>query len=441
MKRNTLMLFSMASLALLLSLSFWQNHADADIHTLQAPRPVVWKDFLGVNAQFLWFSPERYLQQIDYLHALGLEWVRLDLHWDRLETAENSYQVADLDQLVENLQEQHLKSLFYLVGSARFITTAPIESPYQDQFPPRDPVVFATRMAMLAQRYPSVNAWQVWNEPNLLGFWRPAADPSGYASLLQASTNALRSINPDIPVVAAGLAFFGEMPEQRLMFEELDALGVQRLGTIAAYHPYTQLPEGNSAQSPDFINRAQQLNNSLRSAGVPAIWATEWGWSSYQGPKEAQDIIGRDGQADYTLRRLALMSTQDYQRIFLFTLSDLDSRASVRDRDYGLLNLDGQPKPVYSALKRFLQITGARLNPAEPPRLETDVDGLYSIAWVREDGRHLWQFWAAEEGEVRLPGLRNAVLYDPLSGQSQKLEQADGLSIPVKSSLQMLVWE
>ena len=52
---------------------------------------MVWKDFLGVNAQFLWFSPERYNKQIDRLQDLGLEWVRLDLHWDRLETAEDQY--------------------------------------------------------------------------------------------------------------------------------------------------------------------------------------------------------------------------------------------------------------------------------------------------------------------------------------------------------------
>jgi len=100
-------------------------NADAEIQVLKAPRAVVWKDFLGVNAQFLWFSPERYNKQIDRLQDLGLEWVRLDLHWDRLETAEDQYQLASLDQLVKDLEARQLKSVFYLVGSARFITTAP----------------------------------------------------------------------------------------------------------------------------------------------------------------------------------------------------------------------------------------------------------------------------------------------------------------------------
>ncbi|MBN0502563.1 beta-xylosidase, partial [Pseudomonas aeruginosa] len=106
-------------------------------------------------------------------------------------------------------------------------------SPFQDQYPPRDPEVFARRMAMLSQRYPSVAAWQVWNEPNLIGFWRPKADPEGYAKLLQASTIALRMVDPEKPVVSAGMAFFSEMPDGRTMFDALGHLGVESLGTIA----------------------------------------------------------------------------------------------------------------------------------------------------------------------------------------------------------------
>lgn len=264
-------------LAVVLLLVFWGRPADAEIQVLKAPRAVVWKDFLGVNAQFLWFSPERYNKQIDRLQDLGLEWVRLDLHWDRLETAEDQYQLASLDQLVKDLEARQLKSVFYLVGSARFITTAPFYSPFQDQYPPRDPEVFARRMAMLSQRYPSVAAWQVWNEPNLIGFWRPKADPEGYAKLLQASTIALRMVDPEKPVVSAGMAFFSEMPDGRTMFDALGHLGVESLGTIATYHPYTQLPEGNYPWNLDFVSHANQINRALRNAGVPAIWSTEAG--------------------------------------------------------------------------------------------------------------------------------------------------------------------
>ncbi|MGY2373970.1 GH39 family glycosyl hydrolase [Pseudomonas sp. SDO524_S393] len=427
--------------ALGLTAFLWGRQADAQSHVLKGNKEVVWKDFLGVNAQFLWFSPERYQKQIDRLKALGLEWVRLDLHWDQLETAQNQYKLATLDELVGKLQQNQLKSVFYLVGSARFITSAPPLSMYPDQYPPKDPNVFANRIALLSQRYPSVDAWQVWNEPNLLGFWRPAADPAGYAQLLTLSAAALRVVDPNKPVVAAGMAFFSEMPNGQTMFSALGALGVASLNTIVSYHPYTQLPEGNDPANLDFIDKATQLNQALRSGGVQTLWSTEWGWSTYKGPKDAQDLISPQSQADYVVRRLALMSALDYDRIFLFTLSDLDLRASVRDRSYGLLDIDTNPKPVYTALKNFLDVSGPKLIPGDPPTADQLPDGLFSIGWTRADGRKLWFFWSAQGGNAHLPNLASATLYDPLRGTQTPVSGANGLTVPVKSNLQILLWD
>jgi len=434
-----------ATLALVAALGLtafiWGRPADAENHVLKGNKVVVWKDFLGVNAQFLWFSPERYQLQIDRLKELGLEWVRLDLHWDRLEPAADQYQVATLDELVTKLKDNQLKSVFYLVGSAPFITTAPAGAPYQDQYPPQDPNVFATRMALLAQRYPSVDAWQVWNEPNLLGFWRPAADPAGYARLLSTTAAALRAVNPNKPVVAAGMAFFSEMPNGQTMLDALGALGVPSLNTVMSYHPYTQLPEGNDPANLDFVAKTSALNQKLRASGVKTLWSTEWGWSNYTGPKEAQDIITQQGQADYVIRRLALMSALDFDKIFLFTLSDLDQRASVRDRAYGLLDIDAKPKPVYIALKNFLDVSGPQLTPGDPPAADQSPDGLFSIGWTRADGRKLWFFWSARGGNAHLPGLTSATLYDPLRGTQTPVSGTNGLTVPVKSNLQILLWD
>lgn len=423
-----------------LLLNPWQP-AKAQGMQLTAPKAVVWKDFLGINAHFLWFPPEQYRQQMQQWKALGLEWTRVDLHWDRHEPRESQYRLGELDGVMQALDAEKLRSVFYLVGSAPHATSAPAGSPTPDQYPPKDPLLFAKTMAMLAQRYPVVDAWQVWNEPNLPSFWRPHEDAEGYGRLLLPSVQALRQVVPDKPVVMGGMAYYSQMPVKGgLMIEELGKLGVQRLNTVIAYHPYSQEPENDEPGSNDFILRARQLNATLRSVQVPAIWATEWGWSSYSGPKELQEIIGEQGQADYVLRRLALMSALDYDRVFLFALSDLDSRASARDQHYGLLDLQGKPKPVYLALQRFLQVTGPRLQPAQAPRPSNAPEDLYSIGWQREDGRHLWLFWSASGATLHLPELSQAELHDPLTGEQQMLQQDSGISVKAKPSLQLLVW-
>lgn len=429
-----------AALAVFLLVNLSQP-AEAETTQLKAPRAVVWKDFLGVNAHFLWFTPEQYKQQMQRFHALGLEWVRVDLHWDRHEPSEGRYRLGELDEVVDSLKQAQLKSVFYLVGSAPHATSAPSGSPTPDQFPPKQAQVFAERMAMLARRYPSIDAWQVWNEPNLPSFWRPHEDAEAYGRLLQQSTQALRQVDPNKPVVMGGMAYYSQMPVKGgLMLESLGKLGVQQLGTIIAYHPYSQTPETDEPGKRDFILRSQQLNQMLRGVQVPAIWATEWGWSSYAGPIELQELIGEQGQADYVLRRLALMSALDYDKLFLFALSDLDSRASARDQHYGLLDLQGKPKPVYLALQRFLQISGPRLQPADAPQLSTLPDDLYAISWTREDGKNLWLFWSASGAEVHLPNVTKAVVHDPLSGARKDVQSDQGIRVKASPTLQMLVW-
>ena len=53
--------------------------------------------------------------------------------------------------------------------------------------------------------YRPIEIWQIWNEPNLSSFYRPAVDPIGYAALVEAGAAAIRSQDPDATVLLAGL--------------------------------------------------------------------------------------------------------------------------------------------------------------------------------------------------------------------------------------------
>lgn len=410
---------------------------------LRPQRAVVWQDFLGVNAQLQWFSPEIARAQVVRFKALGLSWVRLALHWMLLEPQPGQFKLEGTDRMMALVKEAGLKSIVYMVGSPTPVSSAPAGAPYADKYPPRDPQVYAQRLSSVAQRYPNVDVWQVWNEPNIPAFWQPRIDPEGYAKLLLPAVKALRAVAPAKPVAMAGMAYYSQMAgREGLMLEEMGKLGAFQLKLIVAYHPYTDAPEGGEPGSRDFIERARLLNGRLRSAGVQQVWATEWGWSSYKGPKEEQPIIGEQGQAEYTLKRLALMAALDFDRIFLFALSDLDQRAGVRDRCYGLLSENGEPKPVYHALLRFLSTCGPRLEPDAPPKIKGGAPkGLISVGWKRPDGQRLCMLWSDEAQTITLSSARQGILHQPLTGtQRACTKQADGLSVPVDTRLQILLW-
>lgn len=414
---------------------------------LRPMRPVVWKDFLGLNVQFQWFPPEVAARHARVIKELDLQWVRIGLHWMLMEPKPGQFELQAIDRMMKLVADQGFKSIAYLVGTPRYASTVAKGDRYEryfDKFPPRDPRLFAQRLTMLAQRYPQVDVWQVWNEPNILGFWAPKPDPEGYGRMLLTSVQGLRATVPGKPIAMAGMAYFSEMGDgSGLMIEKLGRLGAFNLDVIVPYHPYTARAEGSEADARDFVKRVQPAHQWLRAAGVKQIWATEWGWSSYQGPKEEQPIVGEDGQADLTIKRLALMAAMDYDRIFLFTLTDLDSRATQRDQHYGLVRLNGEPKPVFHALKRFLATCGPRLEPDTPPAVQgASPEGLVSIGWKRPDGTRLWMVWAEKAADVRIAATASgqATLHQPLTGQQQRLNAADGQwRVPVRTGLQILV--
>ncbi|MBK8973750.1 MAG: hypothetical protein IPM37_21235 [Hahellaceae bacterium] len=134
------------------------------------------------------------------------------------------------------------------------------------------------------------------------------------------------------------------------------------------------------------------------------------------------------------------MTALDFDRVFLFALSDLDERATIRDRSYGLLDIRGQPKPVYHALSRFLRLTGPHLTPAKAPVLANAPADLISVSWRREDGKRLLVFWAEREGELRLPEIHLGVLNDPLAGTERPYHMDQGLTVLARKHLRILVW-
>ena len=210
-------------------------------------------------------------------------------------------------------------------------------------YPPNDPDQFAAFAGQLAARYPQVLAWEVWNEPNLSVFWRPAPDPAAYARLLQKTYAAIKAGNPSATVLMGGLSGVIDTGYDDSILPEDFLNQVYQAGDpsfdVVAIHPYGDGGPGG------YIDRCiQKVRDVMAEQGDTRkrIWITEFGWST-QGPGAVDEATQA---ANLCQARGAFERFPEVERVYWYCLQDRTGTPDFPMQSYGLFHLDGTPKPA-----------------------------------------------------------------------------------------------
>eukprot|EP01132_Coremiostelium_polycephalum_P006257 gene6257-7793_t len=415
--------------------------------------PIEWKQFLGVNCQFIWFNTTIIDKQIQVLNELNIQWVRADIHWEWFEPTEGDFKWNLFDPVMYKIRDGGLHSIVYLVGTPKWISSWTSESglPFFDAFPPRDNSVFANRLLMLAQRYSFVDYWEIWNEMNLNpAMWAPSYNPQVYDQLFRACATVFQQNGLSSKLAVGGIGYYGgESTKTRNMIDDLISLKTFE-GYLSSYHPYTEYPEGDPTFEPSsiyaYLPTTRWLNQKLREVGKSStVWSTEWGWSS-EG-----DTTTR--QANYTVKRLMLDTVANFDKTFLFTTSDLDARASsVRDQFYGLVNLSLEKKQIFNALKRLLTLTGPVIQPSKITNQQfqgVPTDFIAIQFYNPTENTNMIAFWSPQKlvpsfTITNVIGASSGTLYQVTPHeklQSINIDQnSNSVSLPLSNDLQIFEW-
>ncbi len=214
--------------------------------------------------------------------------------WAYIEGTENQYDWSSADRIVRHARNQgiHIIARLGFVpewarkkgdNSAEFSTfnTLP-EAAYPD---------FARFVADFAARYAGViDDLIIWNEPNIAFEWGyQTVDPAGYARLLQAVYAPAHAANPNVVILAAGLAPTLEPPgspnglNDITYLDELYDAGAQPYFDALAIHAYgfTEPPDDPPAFDKLNFRRAELLRDVMVRHGDSAKPAliTETGWN------------------------------------------------------------------------------------------------------------------------------------------------------------------
>ena len=214
-----------------------------------APTPVVDANALMSSPDFsvqvfLWWRPEVAERDLQLAKEAGFTWVKQWFSWQDIEAAgKGRYDWSYSDRIVDQVQKHGLKLIVRVSQDP--------DRPFWAGKPPENAGHFADFLAAVASRYRGrIQAYQVWNEPNLAREWggkRP--DPAGYARMLKMSYSAIKGIDPNALVITAGMAPTGTdneiaMPDMKfydLLYQAMggvsqgyfDMLGVHGAGYAA----------------------------------------------------------------------------------------------------------------------------------------------------------------------------------------------------------------
>ena len=304
---------------------------------------------------------------------MGFGWAKGFAFWERIEEEPGEYDWREVDNTIEWFEHAGL-NIFLRVDRTPTWARPPDTI---GSHPPIDLDAFARYLEALATRYRGrVDAYELWNEPNLSFEWGwQAPDPAYYVELLRVARPAIQRGDPDAKLIVGALAVTQNsdrsMNDLEWMEQFYKALGdtgtparhtAPRLYDAFSTHPYGfGHPPDYSPDDGVGLRHLEKQRALMEAHGdFSPMWLTELGYAR-QTPgwdlgEHAIGAVSDDIQAQYVFETLDWIEQQyDFvDAVFFFNLdfSTVDwYSASEQMRAYAFLDSTRRPLPVFSRLR------------------------------------------------------------------------------------------
>ncbi|MEF3275251.1 MAG: glycosyl hydrolase [Chloroflexus sp.] len=376
---------------------------------------------IGINSHLATRYPDAATMPIPaaIVADLGVQWVREDLHWHRIQPHPSVWDWVFTDAALYALHRQRLQVLGVLGPAVGWATPDPYDRDDLISFAPPDETAFVTYVSAVVQRYRHlIKHWQIWNEPDQVTFWRPAPDPERYTRLLIKTAHTIRAIDPTATIVLGGIN-----PFDTSFLRAIAAYGGWHAFDVIAIHPYVDPldpEEGN------LIAAADGVRAVAARYGAKPIWATEIGWASGPGDRDALGLTTATQQAEYLARAYRALWYGGVSHIFWYMLKD-DPHNPYGLFAYGSGRADFSiAKPITAAM-RNLAVT---LSQAETP------ESPASIALLGHDPAVQWQRPAQPNGSLHVAtgAIQIAYRFTTRANDYLALELREPIPLPAQTT-------
>jgi hypothetical protein len=340
------------------------------------PAPVAGADvpILGVNVALERYVDAALEDALARIEAGGFTWVRQSFYWSQIEPRPGRAPSSSKGQFDWRVPDRILAALARH-PRLRLMVVLDDDPP----IPPTDHERFAAFAAAFAARYGAqVDAYQIWDEPNLADHWGGGpVSPLDYADLLARAARAIRAADPKARIVLAGLAPTVEVGPQNLSdvryLERLYQAGAAPTFDVVAGKPYgfyTGPDDRRADESVLNFSRLILLREVMVRHGDAdkAVWASHWGWNAlppdWSGAPSPWGETRAAMQAAYTVAALE-RARAEWPWAGAMILEHCQPAAAADDPRWGfaLVGPDGAPRPVYDAVAEW----SAVIPDAAPP--------------------------------------------------------------------------
>jgi hypothetical protein len=319
---------------------------------------------------------------IDAAASLGTEVIRFPGDWSALqEKGPGQYArwyIEEVKAVVAYAEQKGIKIVMMMAQSPEWATssTAAPGSAAANWTPPNASAVddYARAMVVLhnelkaAGLADNVAAWQVWNEPNVMQFWRGSqlrdntdvqvdlSETREYVRLLNATYDAMKANDASAVILGGSLAGadIDYLKEMYRLGAKYDHLAMNPYAKANQYNdgiPFA--PDQYDARDPlslvwSFEYGVEKLREFMVSKGdaEKSLWFMEFGYTSedrWGGVRTEQR------QAEYMKKALEIIKTWDFvDAAIAYRLFDAGSE------EYGMRNEDGSLKPVGQVFRDFI---------------------------------------------------------------------------------------
>jgi hypothetical protein len=291
----------------------------------------------------------------------GARWVRVDLPWAWVEEHGPTIRHGRgtwgaIDPIVDSATRHGLKLLPILGFTPKWASdsgelwTYPYSQPFEDFF------------AAALRRYPQIQAWELWNEPNFERFSKPGPDPAGFVELLRAALHARDSVGSKAKLISGGIAPGGEI-DMVSWINQIAMRGGLNLIDGLGIHPYSPADPDDPRS---WMMQLQAIHEQLAELGRPdlPLWLSEYGAPTTPVANGYAPALTEQQQADRLRTAFALASRFDWiENLTWYEYRDSCTETLDPECNFGLVHNDLSRKPSYYALRDVIAGATAKLRP------------------------------------------------------------------------------